>query len=44
MLTVVVAVAHGSPSLLSFAEIVGARLLDNSNTSCDIISTSFSFV
>jgi hypothetical protein len=44
MLTVVVAMVHGSPSLLSFAEVVGARSVDNSNTSCDIISTSFSFV
>jgi hypothetical protein len=44
MLTVVVAVVHGSPSLLSFAEAVGIRSVDNSNTSYDIIRTSFSSV
>jgi hypothetical protein len=44
MLTVVVAVVHGSPYLLSFVDVVGARSVDNSNTSCDIISTSFSSV
>jgi hypothetical protein len=37
-------VVHGSPSLLSFAEVVGTKLVDNSNTLCDIISTSFSSV
>jgi hypothetical protein len=40
----VVAVVHGSPSLLSIVEVVGARSMDNSNTSCEIISTSFSSV
>jgi hypothetical protein len=45
MLTVVVVVVvHGSPSLLSFAEAVGVRSVDNSNTSYDIIRTSFSSV
>jgi hypothetical protein len=41
---VVVAMVHDSPSLLSFAKVVGARSENNSNTACDIISTSFSFV